>query len=92
VGFGDQKGAILSIAAGAFGWRALARELVGKIPLGGGLIPKGAIAYAGTYVVGKSLELYYRGNGAFTREQRRAVYREALERGREVAGAVAKTP
>jgi hypothetical protein len=43
-------------------------------------------------VVGKSLELYYRGNGAFTREQRRAVYREALERGREVAGAVAKDP
>ena len=40
----------------AFGWRALARELVGHIPLGGGLIPKGAIAYAGTYVVGKGLE------------------------------------
>jgi uncharacterized protein (DUF697 family) len=90
VGFGNQKGAILSIAAGAFGWRALARELVGKIPLGGGLIPKGAIAYAGTYAVGKSLELYYRGNGAFTREQRRAVYKEALDRGREVAGAAAK--
>ena len=47
-GFVNQKGAILSIVAGAFGWRALARELVGKIPLGGGLIPKGAIAYAGT--------------------------------------------
>jgi hypothetical protein len=92
VGFGGQKGAILSIAAGAFGWRALARELVGKIPLGGGLIPKGAIAYAGTYLVGKSLEFYYRGNGDFTREQRRAVYRDALERGREVAGAVAKDP
>jgi uncharacterized protein (DUF697 family) len=91
VGFGDQKAAILSIAAGAFGWRALARELVGKIPLGGGLIPKGAIAYAGTYAVGKGLEYYYRGNAAFTREQRRAVYREALERGREVAGSVAKS-
>ena len=89
VGFGDQKGAILSIAAGAFGWRALARELVGKIPLGGGLIPKGAIAYAGTYAVGKSLELYYRGNAAFTRDQRKAVYRAALERGRAVSGSVA---
>jgi uncharacterized protein (DUF697 family) len=90
VGFGGQKGAILSIAAGAFGWRALARELVGKIPLGGGLIPKGAIAYAGTYAVGKGLEFYYRGNAAFTREQRRAVYREALERGREVAQSAGK--
>jgi len=92
VGFGDQKGAILSIAAGAFGWRALARELVGKIPLGGGLIPKGAIAYAGTYAVGKSLELYYRGNGSLTRGQRRTVYREALDRGREVAASAAKVP
>ena len=45
---------------GAFGWRALARELVGKIPMGGGLIPKAAIAYAGTRVVGLSLERLYR--------------------------------
>lgn len=92
VGFVDQKGAILSIAAGAFGWRALARELVGKIPLGGGLIPKGAIAYAGTYAVGKSLEFYYRGNGSLNRGQRRLVYKEALDRGRQVAAAVAKDP
>jgi len=89
VGLINQKGAVLSIAAGAFGWRALARELVGKIPLGGGLIPKAAIAYAGTYVVGKSLELYYRGNGTMTRNERRSLYREALDRGREVASSVA---
>ena len=89
-GFTNQKGAILSIAAGAFGWRALARELVGKIPLGGGLIPKGAIAYAGTFVVGKGLEHYYRGNAGYTRAQRRAVYREALERGRTVVESAAK--
>jgi hypothetical protein len=92
VGFGGQKGAILSIAAGAFGWRALARELVGKIPLGGGLIPKGAIAYAGTYAVGKALELLYRGNGTLTRSQRKAVYREALDRGKVVAESVAREP
>ena len=90
VGFAGQKGAILSIAAGAFGWRALARELVGKIPLGGGLIPKGAIAYAGTYAVGKGLEFYYGGNGSLSRGQRRTVFREALDRGREVAAGVAK--
>src|ERR1035441_10542092 len=91
-GFANQRGAILSIAAGAFGWRALARELVGKIPLGGGLIPKGAIAYAGTYAVGKGLELYYRGNGSLTRGQRRIVYREALDRGRKVAASAVKGP
>lgn len=92
VGFMDQKGAIFSIAAGAFGWRALARELVGKIPLGGGLIPKGAIAYAGTYAVGKSLEFFYRGDGALSRSQRRLVYREGLDRGREIASNIAKEP
>jgi uncharacterized protein (DUF697 family) len=89
-GFGRQKGAILSIVGGAFGWRALARELVGKIPLGGGLIPKGAIAYAGTFVVGKGLEHYYRGHTGYTRAQRRLVYREALERGRTVVELAAR--
>jgi hypothetical protein len=37
IGFTHQKAEIVSIGAGAFGWRALARELAGKIPLGGGL-------------------------------------------------------
>jgi uncharacterized protein (DUF697 family) len=92
VGFIDQKGAILSIAMGAFGWRALARELVGKIPLGGGLIPKGAIAYAGTYAVGKSLEFFYRGNATLSRGERRQMYREGLDRGREIAAGVTKQP
>jgi uncharacterized protein (DUF697 family) len=92
VGYLDQKGAIVSIAAGAFGWRALARELVGKIPLGGGLIPKGAIAYAGTYAVGKALELFYSGNGTPSRGQRRTLYREGLQRGREISAAGAPAP
>ena len=90
VGFNAQKGTVLSIAGGAFGWRALARELVGKIPLGGGLIPKGAIAYAGTYAVGKALELHYGGQAMFSRNQRKLVYKQALERGRELAGTAAQ--
>ena len=63
VGYMEQKGQIATIVGSAFGWRTLARELVGKIPLGGGLIPKGAIAYAGTYVVGKGLERINRFGG-----------------------------
>jgi hypothetical protein len=55
-GYKEQKMEIAAIAGGAFGWRALARELVGKIPLGGGLIPKAAVAFAGTFVVGLGLE------------------------------------
>jgi hypothetical protein len=87
-GLGRQKGEILSIVASAFGWRAIARELAGKIPLGGGLIPKSAIAYAGTFVVGKSLEYLYHSNAPYPKELRREAYREAFERGKQVAAAL----
>jgi hypothetical protein len=88
VGFAEQKLEILSIGGSAFGWRALARELVGKIPLGGGLIPKGAIAYAGTFVMGKGLEYLYHANAALPEDERKGVYQQALERGRAVAGSM----
>ena len=89
VGYHEQRTEIGTIILGAFGWRALARELVGKIPWGGGLIPKAAIAYAGTRVAGMSLERYYRLGKAYTRAERRLAYEHALERGRHlVAGIV----
>jgi hypothetical protein len=86
VGYREQKSEIATIVAGAFGWRALARELIAKVPFGGGLIPKAAIAYAGTFAVGKSLERLFRLGYGFTRIERRAVYEEAFEHGREIAG------
>jgi hypothetical protein len=88
VGFGQQKLEILSIGASAFGWRAIARELAGKIPFGGGLIPKGAIAYAGTYLVGKGLERLHAGHGGLGRRQRKEIYRRGIEQGRAVASSV----
>jgi hypothetical protein len=88
VGYREQSREIASIVLGAFGWRALARELVGKIPMGGGLIPKAAIAYAGTRVVGLSLERFYRVGAAYTREERRQAYVDALERGKTYAASV----
>lgn len=87
-GISHQKAELLSIGAGAFGWRAIARELAGKIPLGGGLIPKGAIAYAGTIVVGKALERVHQSEIAYTHEEKRGIYQEALERGRQIAAAL----
>src|SRR5580692_10858195 len=85
IGYREQKAEVVSIMMGAFGWRALARELAGKIPLGGGLIPKAAIAYAGTRVVGLSLERLYRIGHAYTREERRLAYEDALQRGKTYA-------
>ncbi len=65
IGYDEQKLELGAIVLGAFGWRSLARELVGKIPLGGGLIPKAAIAYAGSYVVGKGLDKLHRTGSGF---------------------------
>ncbi len=91
VGYREQRSEVGSIVAGAWGWRAAARQLSGKIPFGGGLIPKAAIAYAGTYVVGLSLERIYRIGYGLTREERTDAYEAALARGKDVAaGLLAK--
>jgi hypothetical protein len=86
VGYRDQRSEIASIAMGAFGWRALARELMAKIPFGGGLIPKAAIAWTGTLVAGLSLERLYRLGYGFTRAERRTAYEDAFENGKQIAG------
>ncbi|MCU1234330.1 MAG: hypothetical protein JWP63_2297 [Candidatus Solibacter sp.] len=88
VGLAEQKGTVFGIVGSAFGWRALARELVSHIPLGGGLIPKGAIAYAGTFLVGKSLEFMLVQDRQHTNEERERLYQEGLEYGRSYAGAL----
>lgn len=85
VGYMEQKVQIAAIAGGAFGWRALARELAGKIPLGGGLIPKAAIAFAGTWVVGIGLEKANRIGIGLSRRERREAHAKAFERGKEIA-------
>lgn len=87
-GYREQRSEIATVVLGAFGWRALARELVGKIPMGGGLIPKAAIAYAGTRVAGLSLERFYRIGSMYTREERRLAYQQSIERGKIMAASM----
>jgi len=48
---------LLPVVGGGFGWRALARELAGFLPVGGIAI-KSAIAYAGTILVGEGATFY----------------------------------
>jgi hypothetical protein len=92
IGFKEQKAEIASILAGAFGWRAIARELAGKIPMGGGLIPKGAIAYAGTYVIGKGLERLHHAGTRLTREERRQLYSDGFTQGRRLVQGTTEPP
>ena len=84
VGYIEQRGQIASIITSAFGWRALARELISKVPFGGGLLPKGAVAFAGTYVVGLGLERYQRFGRGLTAQEKREQYVTAYQRGRGV--------
>lgn len=84
VGYREQQGQIGSIVAAAFGWRAIARELAGKIPAGGGLLSKGLISFAGTYTVGKGLERFFRFGKRLTRQERKLYYSQAFEKGRAV--------
>ena len=90
VGYAAQWREITSIIGAAFGWRAIARELVAKIPFGGGLVPKGAIAYTGTTVIGEGLIFYYTTGRRMTREEMKRtfqrVYSEGLESARSLAG------
>lgn len=85
VGYLEQKPEIAMVIGSAFGWRALARQLIGKIPFGGGLIAKAAVAYAGTKVLGLSLDHYYSIGFTYTREERDRLYADAFRQGREAA-------
>lgn len=85
IGYLHQKSEIATVIGSAFGWRALARQLVGKIPFGGGLLAKAAVAYAGTKVLGLSLDRFYSIGFTYTRQERDELYVEAFRQGKKVA-------
>lgn len=70
---------IVPVVAGAMGWRSLARELVGMAPGGVGVVVKGAIAYAGTYVVGRGAYWFWTRGERLSRQQREQIYRQMIE-------------
>jgi uncharacterized protein (DUF697 family) len=73
-----------SVIGGGFIWRQAARTLVGLIP-GWGIIPKVAVSYAGTYVVGESVLTWYLTGRHLGRKELNALYRAALARGKQNA-------
>ena len=91
VGYDRQSLKIGSIVGAAFGWRALARGLVSKVPAGGGLLAKGLIAFAGTYAVGRGLEHWFREGSLLGRAAQRKHYADAYRRGRDTVEAIVKS-
>jgi uncharacterized protein (DUF697 family) len=66
---------LLPVAGGGLGWRALSRELSGFVPVAGIAI-KGAIAYAGTIVVGEGVTFFYEHGRHMTAAQAATIYEE----------------
>ena len=50
---------VAPVVGGAFFWRTAARSLVGLLPGAVAMVPKVAVAYSGTYVVGEIARYYY---------------------------------
>ncbi|MFN2449896.1 MAG: hypothetical protein ABR508_08970 [Candidatus Baltobacteraceae bacterium] len=84
---------LLPVIGGGFGWRSLARELSGFIPVAGIAI-KGAIAYAGTIVVGEGVTFFYEHGRQMSAADAKAIYdstkNEALCFARDLAAKITK--
>ncbi len=78
---------VLPVIGGAFIWRQLARTLVGLIPVWG-VVPRVAIAYAGTYTTGVAAWRWFAEGEIVDREQLQAIGREALALGQAQATAL----
>jgi uncharacterized protein (DUF697 family) len=67
---------LVPILLNAFGWRSVAREIVGAVPAVG-FIFRAMISYAGTVAVGRAVQVYYQTGETVTRSQAQRLYREA---------------
>lgn len=72
------------VLGGGFFWRQIARQLVGLIPAWG-IVPKAAVAYAGTYVVGYVVLQWYLTGRHISRKQMRELYSNAFAQGKILA-------
>ena len=88
LGFKQQAPEITSIVGAAFGWRSIARELVGQIPLGGGVVPKAAIAFAGTWAIGDGIAYYYATGRKLTKHEIKERFDDAFQKGKTTAEAL----
>jgi uncharacterized protein (DUF697 family) len=81
---------LLPIQGNAFGWRAVARELVGIVPVIG-FLPRAMIAYAGTQAVGRAMQFFYLTGEHVTGRHLRQLYLEAYTGSRGVVKQLAAT-
>lgn len=78
----DQQAIIremIPVVGSGFLWRTAAREAASFLPIAAGTIPKVAIAFTGTYALGRAAELFYRFGTKPSPEQRREFYAQARD-------------
>lgn len=78
---------VLPVIGGAFLWRQAARSLIGLIPIWG-LLPKVAVAYAGTYTTGVAAWRWYESGEMVSTDQLKRISHEAIAIGRARAGEI----
>ncbi|HLZ09305.1 MAG TPA: hypothetical protein VKT80_11995, partial [Chloroflexota bacterium] len=70
---------VLPIIGAGLVWRSIARSLISLIPSPLAIAPKVAVAYIGTFVVGKAAQYYYRVGQRPSPELLEHFQREALD-------------
>jgi uncharacterized protein (DUF697 family) len=78
---------ILGVLGGGLLFRQIARQLVGLLPVVG-LLPKVAVAYGGTWAIGRAMTVWLTEGREVTADSVRAFSAEGLARGREAARAM----
>jgi uncharacterized protein (DUF697 family) len=78
---------VIPVVGGAFVWRQAARSLVGLVPVWG-IVPKVAIAYAGTYTTGIVAWRWYESGELVSTEQMKQISQEAIAIGRARASEI----
>jgi uncharacterized protein (DUF697 family) len=84
----DLLGEVIGVIGGGLLFRQGARQLVGLIPVAG-IAPKVAIAYAGTWAIGKAVSAWAYDGKRLSAATVRGFYREAWQRGKQVAATLA---
>lgn len=80
----DHMTAFGSTIGSGFLWRQIARQLIGLIPIWG-IVPKVAVAYAGTYVLGQAILQWLLTGRQVTPAMMRQLYKDAFEQGKKTA-------
>jgi len=75
---------LASVVGSGFLWRQVARQLVGLVPIWG-IIPKTAVAYAGTYVTGEAVRVWCASGRRLERGALNQLYRQAGIQGKALA-------